>query len=124
MASHSLKPLSVSNDTQYGQLEIGKEYLVMGMVLFDEQLCYLIDDGIISVCPYQLFEVIDSRITSTWHFRALTKNDVMFPYIRTIWGYYEMCFVDDHYQQLVEAEEEAYRIYYRRKIEMEKELLQ
>mgnify|MGYP006899994805 CR=1 FL=1 len=46
--------------TQFG-LEIGKEFLVMGMLFGEGALDYLIDDGgYISAYPYPLFEVIKS----------------------------------------------------------------
>ncbi|MDL2304961.1 hypothetical protein LJC72_06435 [Bacteroides sp. OttesenSCG-928-D19] len=96
----------------------------MGIVLFNDHLGYLIDDGIISICPYQLFEIIDNRLPHNWFFNNLTSEDSAFPFIETIWGYYELCFEKNYYEKLiVNMEEEASRIYFRRKIELEKELL-
>lgn len=56
--------------TQFG-LEIGKEFLVMGMLFGEGALDYLIDDGgYISAYPYPLFEIIDNKIPSFWYYKA------------------------------------------------------
>ena len=45
--------------TRYG-IEIGREYLVMGIIVYQTYQAYLIDDdGLILSCPCQLFEVLD-----------------------------------------------------------------
>jgi hypothetical protein len=111
-----------SAHTEYG-IEIGKEYIVMGMVLGGGGLSYLIDCvGVISVYPYPLFEVIDNSINTSWFFRAFKITDGFFPYQETIWGYKELALDETHYEKLIEGEEEAQRIYFRRKIELENEL--
>lgn len=108
--------------TEFG-LDIGKEYIVMGMILGEGTLDYLIDDGgYASAYPYPLFEVVDNKIPSLWFFKALKNTDENYPYQEAIWGYYELVFDDAHYEKLVEMEEDAQRIYFRRKIELEKEL--
>ena len=124
LTGYERKPLGCSEITQYGQLEIGKEYLVMGMIMSKGYLSYLVDDGVISACPYQLFEIIDNKLTSNWYFKAFTKDDDIYPYQEAVWGYYELCFDTNHYEQLVDMEENAMRIYFRRKIEIENELLE
>ncbi|MDN4165463.1 hypothetical protein QWY31_08125 [Cytophagales bacterium LB-30] len=116
----------VTGYSEYGELEIGKEYLVMGTIAFKSHLAYLIDDkGLISVCPCQLFEVIDSRVNPNWYFRLVEKDEHIYPFIQGIWGYHELCFDKKSYENLiVEREEEAQRIYFRRKIELEESLEQ
>ena len=105
--------------TQFG-LEIGKEFLVMGMLYGEGDLDYLIDDGgYISAYPYPLFEVIDHRIPPTWYYKSFHHTDKLYPYREAVWGYYELVFDDKHYEQLVEAEQSALRIYFKRKIQME-----
>ena len=53
------KPLGTSSQTSYEQLDIGKEYIVMGIIMSNGYLTYLVDDlGIISACPYQFFEIL------------------------------------------------------------------
>ena len=110
--------------TQYG-LIIGKDYLVMGMILGEGTLDYLIDDdGVISAYPYPLFEVIDNKVSSNWFFRTFKKDDNIYPYQEAVWGYYELVFDDSHYEKLVDRDEEAHRIYFKRKIELENILSQ
>jgi hypothetical protein len=110
--------------TKYGELDIGKGYLVMGIIVFETYQAYLIDDsGLISACPCQLFEIIDDRLTPNWHFRLVEKGEDIYPFIQAIFGYYELCFDKKSYENLiVEMDEEYQRIYFRRKIELEKQL--
>lgn len=118
------RPLGTSKETRYGELEIGKEYLVMGMILKSGYLTYLIDDtGIISACPSPLFEVVDTWLPADWYFKAFRKDSDQFLNKEAIWGYYELVYDDAHYAKLIEFEEEAQRIYYQRKIALEKSVL-
>lgn len=104
-------------------LKIDKEYLVMGMILGEGVLDYLIDDGgYISAYPYPLFEVVNNKLPSSWFFKALKNTHKSYPYKEAIWGYYELVFDENHYEKLVDIDEESMRIYFRRKIELEKEL--
>jgi hypothetical protein len=106
--------------TEYG-IEISKEYLVMGMIFGEGTLDYLIDDGgYISAYPYPLFVVIDNKLPSSWFFKSLTNTHKNYPYQEAILGYYELVLEDSHYEKLVDGEEDACRIYFRRKIELEK----
>lgn len=113
-----------SEATEYGELEIGKEYLVMGIVIFETYQAYLIDgNGFISTCPCQLFEIIDDHVPVNWKFRAINKNEEFYPFVQTIMGYPELCSNKNAYEDLiVEKDEEAEQIYFKRKIELEKEL--
>lgn len=110
--------------SEYNELDIGNEYLVMGIIIFETYQAYLIDDnGLISACPCQLFEVIDNNINSNWHFRITEKNEDIYPFIQSIFGYHELCSDENAYENLiVEKEEEAKQIYFKRKIELEKQL--
>ena len=108
--------------TQFG-LEIDKEFLVMGMLLGEGVLDYLIDDeGYISAYPYPLFEVVDKKVPSSWYFRALQSTDKDYPYREAIWGYYELVFDDMHYSQLVDGVKSACQLYFKRKKELEQEI--
>ena len=106
--------------TEYNQITIGKEYLVMGLIVFDVYQAYLLDDnGFITVCPCQLFEVVDPKINANWCFRTIEKDEELYPEFQAIFGYPEFCFDKDSYDKLiVEMEEEAQRLYFRRKIEL------
>ena len=96
----------------------------MGLIFFETYQAYLIDDkGFISACPCQLFEVIDSKVNSNWHFRLIEKDEDIYPFVQAICGYYELCYDKKAYENIiVEKDEESQRIYFRRKIELEKEL--
>ena len=108
--------------TLYNELEIGKEYRVMGIIIFQTYQGYLIDGfGLISACPCQLFEVIDDCLPLNWNFRVVEKEEDLYPYVQAIFGYDELCRDKESYNKLiVDMEEEAMRIYFRRKIELEK----
>ncbi|MFD2967190.1 hypothetical protein [Sphingobacterium bambusae] len=110
--------------TGYDQLWVGKEYLVMGLITFQTYQAYLIDDsGLICACPCQLFEVVDNKAASSWYFRLIEKDENIYPFVQSILGYSELCSDKKAYENLiVEMEEEYQRIYFRRKIELEKEL--
>lgn len=110
--------------SQYNELDIGKEYLVMGIIIFATYQAYLIDDsGLISACPCQLFEVVDNKINSNWQYRLIEANENIYPFVQAILGYPELCSDKKAYENLiVEKEEETQRIYFRRKIELEKEI--
>ena len=111
--------------SEYGELDIGKEYLVMGIIIFETYQAYLIDDsGLISACPCQLFEVIDEKVNSNWHFRLIEKEENIYPFVQAIFGYYELCFDRKSYENLiVEKDEKTQRVYFRRKVELENEMI-
>lgn len=109
----------ISNKGEY-PLTIGKEYLVMGMFLFQNHLAYLIDcSGLIFTAPCYLFEIVDSRITFLWHFRTVDKKENIYPFVQAIWGYKELCENKQSYEFLiVEQDIEVTQIYYRKKAEL------
>jgi hypothetical protein len=108
-----------SENTVY-EIEIGKEYFVMGIIIFKTYQAYLIDDnGSISVFPCQLFEVVDNRINSNWYFRIIDIDEDIYPFVQSIFGYYELCFDKQSYENIiVEKDEEAELIYFKRKMEL------
>lgn len=110
--------------SEYNELDVGKEYFVMGLIVFETYQAYLIDNnGLISFCPCQLFEVVDNRVSSNWYFRLIEKDEDIYPFIQAIFGYYELCFDKKAYENLiVEKDEESQQIYFKRKKEMENEL--
>lgn len=113
----------VSEMGEYG-IKIGNDYLVMGLIIFQTYQAYLIDDdGFIATYPCQLFELIDNKVNSNWCFRLIEKEEDIYPFVQSIFGYPELCSDKKAYENLIlEMEEETQRIYFRRKIELEKEL--
>ena len=110
--------------TAYGDggLDIGQAYIVMGIVIFETSQGYLIDHGGLPyIYPCQLFEVVDDKVNANWHFRLVDKSEDIYPFIQAIFGYPELCSDKKAYENLiVEMEEEYQRIYFRRKLELEK----
>ena len=120
LAKNKLGKFGATGYTEFG-LTIDKEYLVMGIIIFETYQAYLIDDnGFISVYPCQLFEIMDHKLTQNWYFRRVNMNEDIYPFIQAIFGYYELCFDKKAYTNLiVEKEEYSERIYFKRKIELE-----
>jgi len=110
--------------SEYGELDLGKEYFVMGVIVFQTYQAYLIDDNqFISACPCQLFELIDDKVSSNWHFRPTERQEEIYPFVQAIFGYYELCFDKKAYENLiVEKNELDQRIYFKRKMELQNEL--
>ncbi len=94
----------------------------MGIIIFETCQTYLIDDsGLIGAFPCQLFEVVDDKINAGWHFRLIDKDEEIYPFVQAIFGYPELCSDKKAYENLiVEMEEDTQRLYFRRKIELEK----
>ena len=112
-----------SEDSEY-PIVIGKEYLVMGLIVFKDYQAYLIDDdGYIVRCPCQLFEIVDSEINSNWHFRTIDREETIYPFVQAIFGYPELCSDIRAFEKLIiDRDQEAQQIYFRRKIELERKL--
>lgn len=114
----------VTGYTEYGELDIGREYLVMGIVIFETYQAYLIDgEGIITTCPCLLFEIIDDVIPANWKFRIIDKEEEFYPFIQSLMGYPELCSNKNAYEELiVEKNKEVEQIYFKRKMELEKRI--
>ena len=104
-------------------IEIGKEYLVMGLFIFQTYQAYLLDsNGLIATYPCQLFEITESIVNSNWHFRLTERSEDIYPFVQAIFGYPELCSDRQAYENLlVEMEDDAQQIYFKRKIELENE---
>ncbi|MBW7877459.1 MAG: hypothetical protein H3C47_15890 [Candidatus Cloacimonetes bacterium] len=111
-------PSGTPSNFNYG-LELEKEYLVMGMVLAENQLWYLVDEhGKPDFYPYQLFQVTEASLGHNWHFKLYSDDDGVFPFNKqSIWGYSELCFDKKHYEGLVDREPGALQLYFMRKAE-------
>ena len=116
-------PSGAPNSFNFG-LELEKEYLVMGMVLAEKQLWFLVDEkSRPSFFPYQLFEITDTSISANWYFKLYSEDDGIFPFDKeAMWGYYDLCFDENHYEQIVDREPEALELYFKRKTEIENSL--
>jgi hypothetical protein len=114
-----------SNEFDYKNLGllVGEIYLVMAMILYKDTkyLYYLIDiNGKPNWFPNELFEVTDNSLPTDWSFRIFNdQNDVD---IYCIWGYDEICNNEEHYDQLIERENEALMIYFNNKRKIEEQM--
>jgi len=112
-----------SENTTYSELDIGKQYIVMGIICFEQYIAYLIDSfNIVNPYPCYLFDIIDNSLNSNWYIKVLDQKDSHFPDIQSISGYYELVFDENHYEKLIDDDYDSKLIYYKRKIETEKEL--
>ena len=113
---YSLSYKTSSEVVKYGELEIGEDYIVMGMILKQGSLFYLIDSGrIISACPHILFQIIDHILPASWYFKVFAPDYHNYINMEAVWGYFELCFVDAHYEELIDMDEKAHSIYFARK---------
>ena len=111
----------VTAHSEYGDLEIGKIYSVMGIIIFETYQAYLIDDDeFVFACPCQLFEVTDNKVDKNWYFRSTDKNEDIYPFIQATLGYFELCDDKKAYENLIiEKDANTEQIYFKRKKELE-----
>jgi hypothetical protein len=99
------------------QIRIDKEYFIMGIVMWQNALMYLVDEnGKPDWYPVELFELTDHTIPSFWFFKNFNKDeseDIVF-----VCGYYELCLEDGHYDKLLERDADALKTYFDRKKEL------
>ncbi|MQP53595.1 MULTISPECIES: hypothetical protein [unclassified Flavobacterium] len=97
-------------------LKLNEVYNVIGMLLYKDTkyLYYLID---INNKPYwfpnELFLIIDNNVPENWNFNIFNKS--IDDDIYMIFGYKELCFDEEHYNQLIEREKDALNIYFKNK---------
>jgi hypothetical protein len=107
----------VSHKHEY-PIEIGKEYLVMGIVIFKEYVSYLIDDSFVFTAPCYLFETVDASLNTNWQFRCIKKKEKIYPFIQAIFGYEEFCLDVNSYEDLIcNKTDESLVVYFKRKFE-------
>ncbi|OGX79262.1 MULTISPECIES: hypothetical protein [unclassified Exiguobacterium] len=96
------------------ELKINDTYIVYGMSLWGGSLQYLIqvNDYNPSWFPAELFTVEKHKIPENWSFDFPLINNV-----NAIWGYKELVDGSNHYDDLLEREGEALRIFEKRKKE-------
>jgi hypothetical protein len=95
----------------YG-IELKKEYIVMGIILYrnSNYLYYLIDtNGRPDWYPNGLFQVVNNSLPSNWFMKIYLKEEALNIY--SLIGFDELC--------NLERDENAMRIYFKRKMELE-----
>lgn len=117
----------VTHDHNYGGrygLEVGKEYLVLGIIQDRSSKCfyYLIDVGNgvdPDWFPEPLFKVVDRRLPKNWFMRIFSKEES--DVLHSVMGFDELCNNEDFYENLFEGDEDTLLICYRRRKELEEE---
>lgn len=115
-------PEGIPDDFDYG-LEIGKEYIVMGIITYKGSNClyYLVDtNGRPGWFPFMIFSLKENILPSNWFLKV--NGDKENSDIFSLIGFEELCNDILYYDNLTNREEEAMRIYFKRKIELGEEL--
>lgn len=107
--------------TEYGEVTIGEEYVIMGIISYESHVGFLFDDnGWIGTAPCQLFEITDPTIPADWQFRLIGKDERIYPFIQSFVGYKELCEDKASYGKLrVDFDKDTSLIYFQRKVELE-----
>jgi hypothetical protein len=99
----------------------GKEYIVMGMMIGKESNCiyYFIDEyDRPHWLPYVLFDISDNELSPGWCVSILNKKEST-GNIFYLSGFSELCNDDDYHDALVEREQWALDIYFKRRYEVQ-----
>ena len=100
------------------EIKLGEAYNVYGILLWDNILYYLtinMYNDRPDWYPAELFEVVDYRLPFEWFYEFYGYE----AHITAIWGYNELVYIKKHHDNLFEREEEALRIFTRRKLEID-----
>jgi hypothetical protein len=98
-------------------LNIGSDYIVYGLIIWNGVIQYLTMDKHMSVPfwhPAELFEIINKAIPYDWYFDSLEETGV-----QLICGYKELVEDENHFDDLLERKEEAINIFLKRKKEID-----
>lgn len=112
-------PKGIPNDFDYG-LELGKEYLVMGVMTYksSNNVYFLIEENLRPAWfPFQIFKIIKNDFPKDWYLYINVSDKYSDCY--NLIGFEELCNNNSFFNKLLERDEEAMRIYFRRKIELE-----
>lgn len=108
----------LSHEYRFG-LIIGREYLVMGIITYKDSRClyYLIDDDYAPFWyPYLLFEIRNNKLPADWYVQVPGSHT--HSQIYSLIGFEELCNQSSFHDALLEREEYALQIYYKRKAEI------
>lgn len=102
------------------QLDIGTEYIVYGISLWRGALYYLTMDKYMTLPtwhPADLFIVTDNLTPVEWYFKYFGFNETF--NLNALWGYKELVLDETHYTGLIERENEAIKVFLKRKEEID-----
>ncbi|SFT02445.1 hypothetical protein [Marininema halotolerans] len=105
--------------TEYYELKIGHVYIVYGMYLYKDIINYLVAYSINPALPFwypaDLFKVVNQILPMEWYFSHSKGTE---DEITAVWGYQELM-DDKHFDDLMEREPEALKIFKKRKKEID-----
>ena len=111
-------PVGISGNFNYG-LELNNQYLVMGIIVHDHGVSYLLDkNSTPSFFPSQLFDIVDNTFPPDWGIMLMKDSEYIYS-ITCICGYKELVEDENYYYDLLLAEGDARSIYFMRKSELE-----
>lgn len=96
-------------------LEIGKEYIVYGIILWKGFLLYLIlGEGMFPHWyPSELFSVTRNEMPPDWYFVCRREEEGF--EVNAVWGYEELVNAEDHFDELSNLEKRAIELFVERK---------
>ena len=97
----------------------GNEYIVYGISLWLGFVLYLVvgEGRRPHWYPADLFEVTSKRLPSCWYFEFLGSKELF--ELQAVFGYEELIYQDEHFDQLSNLEDLALQIFETRRIEIE-----
>lgn len=99
-------------------LKIGEEYVVYGQMIYKDVLNYLVIgtyEQLPTWYPAEIFEIASSLMYYEEYY--MYNKDVL---IQAIWGFKELVLEDEYVYRLIEREEDAVKIFLKRKREIDK----
>ena len=104
-----------SIQTEFSGLIIGEKYLVTSIIYQDNLISFLIDHhGYPFFYPSIIFEIEDPEIPEGWIF----NNNPGHNRIEIIMGYKEICNGQEYFEDLINLEQYAIEVYFKRKKEI------
>lgn len=98
-------------------LRIDEIYIVYGQMICRGMLQYLIkgtDENLPSWYPAEIFEIENTLLPFEWYFKYQIDNEVS-----ALWGFYELVNDEEFIDSLIEREEEAVKVFLKRKKEID-----
>lgn len=106
----------ITEHTKLDDFTVGRQYRPYAMAMFMNWLTVLVCDDYDHPVwlPIELFTVEDPRLPPRWEFASYSDEVTGTPGRRgrqAIWGYHEIVNSDSHYEQLIDGDPEARRIF-------------
>lgn len=115
--------LGMTQETTYEGVKINQNYNTYGIALHDGSLMYLILDGfnLPNWYPAFLFMVTDAQLPDSWFYKFFGYPDNG---LWAVWGYKELVIDEAHYEGICEKEPIEIEIFFDRKSEIDRQLLE